>query len=241
VVVLALDALLPRDAQHARAVRDVAPPDPRHRTLRSARRVEPHDAQRGGAGPRPRGGRHGLHIRAQGVAHALGLAVRLGALLSLRARPRGAARRPGLAARRRSCSASPCLTRARHGRPRDCRAHRGVLRVGHGPHLQWDLRSRVGHRASGEILDVWGIPKTPLWWADVRSWDAPAASSACSSTRSAIRWSPRSSTRDNAYGSGADPGSSGCGGWKACGSISSKISSHSWRRPRRPHRPESSS
>jgi hypothetical protein len=26
------------------------------------------------------------------------------------------------------------------------------------------------HRS--EILSVWGVPNTPLWWADVRSWDA---------------------------------------------------------------------
>ncbi len=31
--------------------------------------------------------------------------------------------------------------------------------------------SATEHRS--EILDVWGVPKTPLWWADVRSWDAP--------------------------------------------------------------------
>lgn len=27
------------------------------------------------------------------------------------------------------------------------------------------------HRS--EILSVWGVPNTPLWWADVRSWNAP--------------------------------------------------------------------
>ncbi|HEX9418397.1 MAG TPA: hypothetical protein VGA81_05040 [Methylomirabilota bacterium] len=27
------------------------------------------------------------------------------------------------------------------------------------------------HRS--EILSVWGVPNTPLWWADVRSWDEP--------------------------------------------------------------------
>jgi hypothetical protein len=35
----------------------------------------------------------------------------------------------------------------------------------------FDGASATEHRS--EILDVWGVPKTPLWWADVRSWDAP--------------------------------------------------------------------
>jgi hypothetical protein len=35
----------------------------------------------------------------------------------------------------------------------------------------FDHASATEHRS--EILDVWGIPKTPLWWADIRSWDAP--------------------------------------------------------------------
>jgi hypothetical protein len=35
----------------------------------------------------------------------------------------------------------------------------------------FDGASATEHRS--EIVAVWGIPSTPLWWADVRSWDAP--------------------------------------------------------------------
>ena len=57
----------------------------------------------------------------------------------------------------------------------------------------FDHASATEHRS--EILDVWGIPKTPLWWRTFARGTRPAASSACSSSRSATRWFPRSSTR----------------------------------------------
>ena len=36
----------------------------------------------------------------------------------------------------------------------------------------FDSRPAVEHRS--QILGVWGIPKTALWWAEVRAWDAPS-------------------------------------------------------------------
>ena len=49
----------------------------------------------------------------------------------------------------------------------------------------FDHASATEHRS--EILDVSGIPKTPLWWRTFARGTRPAASSACSSSRSATR------------------------------------------------------
>lgn len=81
----------------------------------------------------------------------------------------------------------------------------------------------------GEILRVWGIPKTTLWWADVRQSESPNRVARVLVFPERDHVAPNLLGKDSTFVSVSGPGGSGSRGSRACASTSSTSWPLSWR------------